>query len=197
MKSFILGSIFFLSQLSFAADFEINGITASNKFVEHTDNTAFGSWLGLNLSFGPFDQLRKDVEVVIKNKLLNRGEAHITVITPPEFDKILKAHLKIEDINQIAQSAKIQTIKWSTECVGTASAVIDNKTETTYFVVVNSPELLNLRMKIKEAFVRNGGNAKDFRAEKYQPHITLGYTKRDLHEDDGVSKDKISCWKSL
>lgn len=95
MKDFIMIKWIFLlltlnPELSHSADLELNGILATEKFVEHKDHSSMGSWLGVNLSYGPFDQLRKSVEKTIKYKLNSRGEAHITVITPPEFDKILK-----------------------------------------------------------------------------------------------------------
>lgn len=197
MKILIVYATFLVTNFTFAADMQLSGKTSTDKFVEHTDNSAFGSWLGLNLEFAPFNTLRQDVEKIIKYKLTNRGEAHITVVTPPEYDKVLKAHLKIQDINKIAKDFKIQSATWKAECVGTASLVIDNKTESTYFVVVTSDELIKLRHKIKQAFEQNGGDRDSFVPEKYQPHVTLGYTKRDLHFEDGVSKDKISCWKTL
>lgn len=97
----------------------------------------------------------------------------------------------------MALENNIQSLNWTAECVGTASLVINNNTETVYFVVVNSPALFELRKKINEAFIRNGGDKKAFDPNKYEPHVTLGYTKRDLFMEDGVSKNKISCWKSL
>jgi hypothetical protein len=40
--------------------------------------------------------------------IINRGEAHITVLTPPEFTVLSLAGVTIDDINQIALDSKIQ-----------------------------------------------------------------------------------------
>lgn len=36
-----------------------------------------------------------------------------------------------------------------------------------------------------------------FRAERFFPNITVGFNKRDLHESDGVIKDKTTCFKPI
>ena len=62
--------------------------------------------------------------------------------------------------------------------------------EFTYFVVVQSEDLISIRKKIQDSFVGKGGDKNDFNPLNYFPHITLGFTKRDLHESDGVIKGK-------
>lgn len=63
----------------------------------------------------------------------------------------------------------------------------------TYFLVVGSPALLAIRKKISKLFVEKGGQAKDFVADNFFPHVTIGFTQRDLFESDGVVKDATSC----
>ena len=77
--------------------------------------------------------------------------------------------------------------------MGKGAKDLDGANEKTYFVVVKSDGLLELRTKIQKAFVAAGGSAADFLPENFYPHITLGYTKRDLHYEEGIRKDDSSC----
>jgi 2'-5' RNA ligase len=70
---------------------------------------------------------------------------------------------------------------------------IDGVEEKTFYIVVESPELVAIRQEIQNLFLLKGGNEKDFVAENFYPHITIGYTKRDLHDEDGIIKDAKSC----
>jgi 2'-5' RNA ligase len=125
-------------------------------------------------------------------KLLNRGESHVTVITPPEF-AVLKKSLSIDAINLIAREEKLQSAKLEALCVGRGQASLDGRLEETYFVVVRSPDLLRLRRRIEKLFRQKGGTVEAFDAERYFPHITLGFTKDDLHESQGVIKSEKTC----
>lgn len=58
---------------------------------------------------------------------------------------------------------------------------------------VNSPDLVAIRKEIQELYVSRGGDGRLFEANHYYPHITVGFSKQDLHEADGVIKDKNSC----
>lgn len=158
--------------------------TATNNapFIEHEN------WLGRNVDFSSIDSLRKQLEQHLGQSLKNRGEAHITIITPPEYDS-LKKYLSIQQINALALAEKIQQTSYTPLCMGLGQK--DNL--KTYYVVLQSPELLNMRKKIADAFYKKSGTKKDFDPERFYPHITLGFTDRDLHESDGVIKDSHSC----
>ena len=68
-----------------------------------------------------------------------------------------------------------------------------NPTMQTYYVVVSSEGMLDFRRTVTRAFIEAGGQADDFDAEAYWPHVTLGFTKRDLFESDGVIKNLETC----
>jgi hypothetical protein len=46
------------------------------------------SHLAMNIPYIPVESLRKEVEKRLGSDLKNRGEAHITVITPPEYERL-------------------------------------------------------------------------------------------------------------
>ena len=146
------------------------------------------SYVAQNLKFEPFDQLRTDLENRLKTKLKNRGEAHITVITPPEW-KVLSQKLTINEVNEWALSDKLHLAPYRPHCVGTFKL----KDDSTYFVVVESLALLQFRQKLKREFDQRHGQG-DFDPDHFSPHITLGFTHKDLHEQDGAKKDDSSCW---
>ena len=159
-------------------------------FVPHVGDGPFDSYLAMNLPFEPAEKLARRIEEQFEVSLKNRGEAHITVVTPPEYQR-LQPYLSMEQINRLA--AHIQTATLTARCVGRATATLDGVEESTYFLVVDAPGLLTLRREIHDAFVAVGGAYSDFDPDAYQPHITLGFTRRDLHERDGAIKDWRSC----
>lgn len=142
----------------------------------------------MNLDYTDYKDLIAVIENTKSLKLKSRGESHITVITPPEFEALSKK-ISIQDINKIALDSDIQHSSFDKICVGEGQKD-DLKT---YFVVVSSPSLLAIRKTISKQFAKNGGQAKDFKAENFFPHVTIGFTERDLFESDGVVKDAASC----
>jgi hypothetical protein len=59
-------------------------------------------------------------------------------------------------------------------CINSGSAEIKGRVESTYFVVVSAPKIDQIRRK--------------YGFTTYFPHVTLGFTERDLHFEDGVIK---------
>lgn len=170
----------------------------SVEFLSFNEPTQWGSWLQQNLPYAPAQQLTAQIESSYQVKLKTRGEAHITVITPVEYWNVLKpAGLTMEEINQAALKLKIQSAKFEVVCLGQGTASLDNKQERTYFVVVRSEDLVNIRKEIHRLFISKGGDRTKFNPLQYYPHITLGFTKRDLHESDGVIKDANSCIQGI
>lgn len=198
-------SLFFSTVVSLAKyEIKFNPSHLAAPFISHTESRKMGSYLALNLSAKPFQELKKQVEQVAKQEsliskdLIDRGEAHITVITPPEFDQVLSPYVSIDEINKIAEQNKIQEtsdLKWT--CLGRGELSKESKKMNTFFVVVQSENLLKIRQQIHNIFVQKGGKDKDFQWQHFYPHVTIGFTDRDLHEQDGVIKDKSSCWKNL
>ncbi len=153
-------------------------------------------YLAMNVLHYPVFLLKEKIEQTYEISLKDRGdEAHVTVITPPEY-AMLKKYLSMEKINYIAQGT-IQSSTLQPLCVGKGSTEINNKIEHTYFIVVQSDALLILRGQIHREFVEAGGNKDDFMPDNYYPHITIGFTKRDLHFSDGVVKNENTCIHSL
>lgn len=162
-------------------------------FISHTGSGPFDSYLTMEVNFEPIADLFKQLLIAKRMELTNRGEAHITVITPVEYFEILKSKITMTEIDELAQKHKIQSSKFEAVCVGKGSADINGKTEYAFYVVVRSPDLLKLREEIHKLFVSKGGDKEFFKPQYFYPHITLGFTERDLHLSDGVIKDESSC----
>ncbi|KAJ2338139.1 hypothetical protein GGH92_007306, partial [Coemansia sp. RSA 2673] len=58
-------------------------------FSNHSNNRPFGSYLQQTLDFTHFADLFKAINATV-GTLQSRGEAHITVVSPPEYDRVLK-----------------------------------------------------------------------------------------------------------
>lgn len=166
-------------------------------FIKHEEKGPFKSYLTMNLAYPEFAKIRESFEAKNHLHLDNRGEAHITVVTPPEYDKVLSKKISIKEIDDLAEKMKIQDSTYKKVCVGKGSAKIEGKEQSTYFVVVHSDRLFEIRKAIQDLYVSKGGKAQDFNADAFFPHVTLGYTKRDLHAEDGVIKDASACVLTL
>lgn len=163
------------------------------KSIEHIGEGRFSSYLTMNINYPPMVSLQKQIENKYNVKLITRGEAHITVVTPLEFFDILKEKVSMKEINLIAKKSLVQRTSFNIICLGKGSINIKNKAEETYYIVVKSNELKSIRQKVKRLFVKRGGSKESFNPKKYYPHITIGFTKRDLHESDGIIKNSDSC----
>ena len=132
------------------------------------------------------------------NKINARTEAHITVVTPIEFHRVLRDKLTIQEIHQIATKLNIQQSKFKVVCLGKGESVVDSRAEQTYYLVVDAPNLLKIRKEIFRLFKSRGGNVSKFAPDLFYPHITIGYTNNDLYlESNGVIKGKNSCFREV
>lgn len=160
--------------------------------------TQSGKWLNylvLDLPYEPVQLLRKKIEGLIKVDLSEtekkRGkEAHITIITPVEYWN-LHSHLKMQKINQLFLN-RVQALSFEPICIGKGS--INEDKLSTFYIVIKSDEIIELRKEIQKIFIQNGGSPTAFQPENYFPHITIGFNQRDLHLSDGVKKDQRSCY---
>lgn len=178
-----------LKEFTFKAK-KING--ESEKFVAHMGSKKFENYVVITLPYAPFGELLTSLQGQY-GSLKSRSEAHVTVITPPEYDEVLSSFLTIKEINDLAQNSNIQVLKLQPICLGKAEAEISGATETAYFVVVQSQEVIDFRRRVYDAFVAKGGSPSRFDPENFYPHITVGFSLRDLHESDGVRKGKNAC----
>ncbi|GAB4267302.1 MAG: hypothetical protein Kow0029_01740 [Candidatus Rifleibacteriota bacterium] len=161
--------------------------TENLNFIPHHGDGKFSNYLAMVVPYEPVKEVWQQLEKLTGLKLKNRGEAHITVVTPVEFWD-LQSHISMQEIDKIALRNKIQQAKF--KILGVGRGVKDN--DETYFLVVQSPDLVNIRERILDRFIKNGGSPGKFIPARYFPHITVGFTNRDLHEADGVIKNKNS-----
>lgn len=170
--------------------------TSSMPFHTHTgDEDSFKNVLALNVEYSQIKKIRKIIEDQIGKRLkfltswnIN-GEAHVTTITPPEYKNHLRFHISMKRINQIAIEMEIQNTELEILGIGSGNKLIDGKVESTYFLIVDSTKLRKIRHAIFREFVDNGGNPKAFDPTWFFPHITIGYTKSDIHENSGLIKN--------
>jgi hypothetical protein len=173
--------------------FSASGVDGSQMpDLTHQGPKEFDTYLSLSLPYLPSAELRTALEGKLKRELKNRGEAHVTIVTPVEFWQVLKP-LKITMDEIEALSSDRQNTAVEAVCLGRGRTVLNGKPESTYYVVVRSKGLFELRKRVEELYLSRGGIEGGFRAEHYFPHITLGYTERDLHESDNVIKGENTC----
>jgi 2'-5' RNA ligase len=164
-------------------------------FHSHIGEGQFDSTLAMSIRYSPIKSLREQIQSALKINLdyfkgwNPNGEAHVTVITPVEFYHVLKNKLSMKEIEAIADKYDIQESMLSLHGIGSAKEMVEGKEEETFFVIVDSANLRNIRQQIFYEFTRRGGDRGAFDPAWFFPHITIGYTKRDLHESDGVKKN--------
>ncbi len=91
--------------------------------------------------------------------LSNRGESHITVITPPEYN-IIKAvtNITIAEINSIAHNSNIQASDFKVRCVARYRKALNYSVPQNcnanphicnfaYNIIVTSPDLVFIRQR--------------------------------------------------
>lgn len=202
-SAWLVASVFCLSLSSSATDMPellphftvFRGIFDPAPFIRHDSQNHYGTYLARNLPHSPFSALKTSVMRQYSLALFDRGESHITVITPPEYER-LSQHINIDEINALAEKS-IQNTMFMPLCLGMVVKDLEGEEESTAFIVVRADGLVELRRAIAKRFYDHGGNQEDFDPEYYFPHITLGYTKRDLHAEDGAVKDVRSCIANL
>jgi hypothetical protein len=171
---------------------------ASLPFESHRGKNPFDTALAMNVQYSPVEELRNQLSDAIHFNLKffkgwnENGEAHVTVITPPEYDNIISRYVSIDEIEKIALKDSIQTSDLKIIGIGKGSAVLNGKNEDAYFIIVQSKNLLKIRQDIYQAYLRNGGPADAWDPKHFYSHITIGFTVRDLHEADSVIKDEKS-----
>lgn len=154
--------------------------------------TAKSHYVEMKVPYEPIAQVKSEVETRDGVILQSRGEAHITVITPLEMT-VLRARLSLEQINGTIAKLNIQSIPIQLQCLGRLQLKQGDRLLATYFLLVQAPGLLQVREKLRQQFVAAGGDGQAFVVERFRPHITVGFTERDLHPEDGVFKDSRSC----
>ncbi len=186
-----------------------NKVFASVPFISRY--TGEGDWngtLAMNINYQPIVLLRNQLEKLPYKwgplKFFKgwdpKGEAHITTITPVEYQNCMWSEkrglnfIHMNEINQIAQKLKIQNS--DLVIVGIGSGQKNNfkgregMQDQTFFIIVESNNLLKIRKEIYQIYKDNGGDEQCWKPEHFYPHITVGFTHRDIHEPD-VFKNKV------
>ena len=88
-----------------------------------------------------------------------------------------------------ANIKSLQEARLSILGIGSAKGIVNGKEAETFFVIVDSAQLRNIRQQIFYAFTRAGGDRGSFDPTWFFPHITIGYIETDLHESNGVLKN--------
>ncbi len=156
--------------------------------------------LAMNVAYEPVLELRKKIENQLygKNKLKYltsweaAGEAHITTITPVEYQNCMWSHkrkikiLHISEIEKIAIKHQIQKLDLKFHGVGSAGKNFNSKKnlDHTYYVIVQSENLLRIRKEVFTRYLKQGGDKNCWDPEFFFPHITIGYTHKDIHYPD-------------
>ena len=149
------------------------------------------NYVSLDLAYATYSEKLQKLEKQIQKSLKNRGEAHITLITPPEYNH-LRQRLSDIEIHEQAKLFLKSPPRFKEFCIGSGETSINQKKETTYYVVVESSDFIAFRKKLAQL---SQLPVTEFNPDLFYPHITLGFTSRDLHYEDGVIKNKQSCLK--
>lgn len=92
----------------------------------------------------------------------------------------------MKEVNKIAENLDLQSSAFNVLGVG------HEATETglqTFFSYRSIRSPLNVRRAVQSEYIKHGGNEGVFIPERFYPHITIGFTVRDLFESDGIIKD--------
>ncbi len=200
----LTAALFFVSTLS-AADlgYSNDTLVLDKKIYDSVDyvshNQGPGSYIAQNINSSPVASLKTQIESITNLKLKARGEAHITILTPPEIN-ILSKYIKYSELEKIAKEMGVQNSNFKSLCAGIGEKTAGTDTMKTFFIVVESKTLLLYRQQIQKIYDSrrsNTGSSSDteasFEANTFYPHITIGFTHQDLHLQDGVKKDSSSC----
>ncbi|HVJ65091.1 MAG TPA: hypothetical protein VM901_07545 [Bdellovibrionota bacterium] len=164
----------------------------SMPFISHKGPGAFDNALALNIPYEPIKDIRSQLEQSLGGSLnylkswAPNGEAHVTTITPPEFANVLGKFLTMKEIEDIALKNQIQHADVVLLGLGAGKKMINGIYEETFFVIVDSLKLRHIRNQIWRLYVNKGGDPKAWDPSWFFPHITVGYTKQDLHEPDVI-----------
>jgi hypothetical protein len=146
-----------------------------------------GTFLTVVLPKDPFIALHDDVVAASGANLMSRGEAHVTVITPPEYET-LKNQITMDEIDALAASQDLQATTITPVCLGVGKLSLAMQT---VYVVATAPGLFDFRHQVQSLNETRGGSG--FDADRFWPHATVGFTVRDLFIEDGIVKDASSC----
>ena len=152
------------------------------------------------VDFAAVNEVKRQLEKIYDIKLEDRGEAHITIITPPEFDG--STDPQGHGLHDAFTSDEIHKKygEWSVfsffdiVCVGERKSSDGRRV---FYLVVDSLDLDALRGNLQKDYekkMKDQGRPAVFKADRYWSHITIGFVGGDIH---GVSKGDETCVDDL
>lgn len=155
-------------------------IYKSAPFIPNNDpDKFFGRYLVKNINFKPIEKIRTYIESKRGVSLKHRGEAHITVVTPPEFNTIKKWNpdFEMDDVHELVRPL-IQLINFRILGIGSLEGKnSNNQFSQVFFLIVESRGLRALRKLIAAEWQIP---KIIFNPEDQDFHITIGFTVSDL-----------------
>ncbi len=188
MKTFIFINFFLISVCSFAATLDLSRDVFQN--VPFSSQYSEDGALIRSIHYPSVNALIPQLNSLYKLNLEDRREAHITIITPPEFQLSLS---KVFTVNEMLNrySHNIQQLPFEIECVGSRKS--SNCQNQVFYLVVKSPELTSIRYDLAQEAnlrARSQGIPSVFKPEAFWANITIGYIKGDVFE---FTKGPESC----
>ena len=168
-------------------------------FISHNNPIQkYGTYLARNISFEPISQIRRHIEVQRNLKLKHRGEAHITILTPPEYNQIREWNptISMNSINRLVGPV-VQYLHFNILGIGSVKGLnTDNERSEVFFLVIRSRGLRAIRKLIAAEW---SIPTKVFNPMQQDFHITIGFTVSDLFSRTGfeIKKDMSSIQLDL
>ena len=116
-------------------------------FITHHGSADMDNALAMNIQYAPVKAVREQLSAYLQFKLHYftgwnaNGEAHVTVITPPEYANVIKQYVSMARIEELAKQADIQHAVVDIIGIGSGDVKINGKQEQTYFLIVSSTRI--------------------------------------------------------
>ncbi len=192
MKLFIAVTLALFLNLTQAQSHQTQFVVQLPKKILRTEDMPFvprPNGLAHNVSDEGFNELRESIARSLGDgaSLLFftgwelQGEAHVTVITPPEFKLLSQKGLDEAALEAIARDQGIQDASLQILGIGSGHKYFESERGETFYLIVESKKLREIREAVAREFRRLGGNRSAFDPKHFYPHVTIGYTHKDIH----------------
>ncbi|MBL7664789.1 MAG: hypothetical protein JNM93_06615 [Bacteriovoracaceae bacterium] len=154
--------------------------------------------VALKVNAEPLIAVKKQIETMFNQgkELKSPTDALIEVVSAEEM-QLLTAKLSNSDIISLTNSISKEMINFGISCLGSASLVVNNVTESAYFFIHKRESLIFVRREIQRLYELKGGDKNSFDPEAYLPNLSLAFTNIDLNKVDGIVRDYSTCLKNI
>lgn len=199
MKLLLLVSFMIIS-VSVKANTEMSLSKSIYKKIPFSSQFLDSGALIRNVNYQAVNALKPQIEKYFGKKLTDRGESHITVITPPEGkgwsfndDQGINGLISQEELHRKYFSV-MQNKEFDVVCIGQR---FNSSGNHVFYLVVDSPDLRAVRQGIQtelESRAKFANYKIIFDATNFYPHITIGFIGGDVHN---VSKGPETCIEDI